>query len=338
MKTLAVYSGSLDLDYFLKLEELAANYEKVYIEGSSFLSSVNMFGDLGNVFFTENMKEVVEQVTDVLFYRDSERMEEKIGYFAEQGKIIYLYDVTMDIREEYKKRTSVLSQSKAPQKKIKKQLYELSCPVVTVMGISERCERHKLFLEVSQVMEEQNFRVMKVSGEPIGRIGECIQFPKTVYAGMPLAERTLIFNHFLYQRAKEDAPDLVMIDVPGGILNQSLLEYTCDGEYAYMVGNAIDADVSLLAIPAHEINSEFVRDLREICRQKFLSNIVGIAMSCVGCKVNIEEKKTDYFTVPNEFVKEQYIGKEKYDVPVRALHGSGVYFAEHLLTILSDVG
>ena len=91
MKTLAVYSGSLDLNYFLKLEAMAALYGKVYVEGRSFLSGVNMFGDLENVFFTESMEEVIEQVTDVLFYHDSEGMEKKYSTLRSRGrKYIYM--------------------------------------------------------------------------------------------------------------------------------------------------------------------------------------------------------------------------------------------------------
>lgn len=338
MKTLAVYSGSPDLDYFLKLEELAASYKKVYVLGRNLLSGINMFGDLENVFFTESMGEVTEQATDILFYHDSVGMEEKIQYFAERGKKIYLYGVTMDIEEEYREKVFALSAEEAPQKKVVKRLYELPCPVVTVMGISEKCERHKLFIEVSHAIEEQGYGVMKISGEPVSQMDGCIRFPEAVYAGRPLAERTRIFNHFLYRKVKEEKPDIVMIDVPGGILNQSVLEYTCDGEYAYMAGNAVDTDASLLAIPAHEINEAFVKELKEVCRQRFSANVAGIAMSCVGCKINMEENKTNYFTLPAGFVKEKYIGEEKYIVPVKTLHGGGEYFAEHLLAILSDAG
>ena len=246
--------------------------------------------------------------------------------------------MTVDAGQEYGEKVSVLSGEKTPQKKAGKRLYELPCPVVTVMGISEECERHKLFLEVSRAIEEQGYRVMKVSGEPVSRMGECIPLPEAVYSGRPLKERTLALNHFLYRKVKEEKPDIVIIDVPGGILNQSLLEYTGDGEYAYMVGNAVDADASLLAIPAHEINGEFVAELKEICRQRFSANVAGIAMSCVGYRIDIEKKEITYFTLTTGFVKERYINGEEYIIPVKPLHGSGEYFAEHLLTILSDAG
>lgn len=324
MNIAAVYSGCPDLGYFLKLEELAALYDKIYIEGDDFLSGVNMFADIDNIFFTADMEEVITQLTDVVFYQDCDGMDSKIQYFTERGKKVWHCDTSADSKEQDKKGAN--------------RLYDISCPVVSVMGISEKCERHKLFIDVLRALEQEGYHVMGISGEPISRMGAYVPIPQTVYEAARLTERTVAFNHFLYHSVKENRPDLVVIDVPGGIMNQSPLEYTCDGECALMIANAVDIDASLLAVPPHEINDEFVTQLTELCRQRFLSNVAGIAMSCVGSKTNIEEDRTDYYTLPVEFVKERYLKEDKYSVPVKPLHGSGKYFAEYLINMLSEAG
>lgn len=336
MRILAIYSPFMNLNFFLELEAMATYYDKIYLKGNDFLEGINMFDDLKNLLFFKSSEEIVEEITDVLFYGNLEDIEEKMQYFIRRGKRVFVYNLSLKNEKKYIHNVSLLMKNKFLHNQSKDELYAIQCPVISIMGISDKCERYKLFLDISLAIEKKGYEVMRLSGEALGQMNKCIQIPNFIYSGKSMMERALFLNHFIYYKVKQRKPDILVIDVPGGIMNQSPTKYMNDGEYAYIISNSVNIDVAVLAIPAHEINNDFIIQILQLCKYRFFSNVVGVAMSCIGSRINIEENKTDYFTVSSDFIKEKYLGrKEQYSVPVLPLHDCREIFAEYILNTLS---
>lgn len=324
MRTSAVYLEQVTgIETFLKLDAVSTAYDKVYVVGSPRLANNELMKTLENLIFIRDIYEILDRVDDIIFMGNMILENSELAQIKAMGKrVFFMKDkyFDKDIEKDHKLNS----------------MLDVSCPIVLVMGINDMCQQTRLFWEICSAMRKKQYHVMGITSFLNDELSGCVEMPESLFEKKTLKEKILGFNRFIYDISKKERPDLILIDVPGGIMNMSSLDGTCSGEYALTITAAVDADSAILSIPAHQISNELLVQLKNICRYRYTVNLIGVAMSSVAVMQELSENRTEYFSLPPEFVNRKYIEGNHFLLPVKELKGSGEYFAELILEYFND--
>jgi len=137
--------------------------------------------------------------------------------------------------------------------------------------------------------------------------------PKFLFGTMDMHTKIKKFNQYIYDRVKSDDSEAVIIGIPGGIVQTTPFIFEEFGEMAYIISNAIRADVCILNVYAQELSEEYLDSLLDICKYKFNFPVEYINVSNTHLHISPEDKGFKYITVTSEYVTTNVINTFDYE-------------------------
>lgn len=252
----------------------------------------------------------------LLFYNLSVSKEDYqriIDVYLAQGSQIYLSeDMPKDLLSHNVKYMSSTSSDCVDLEKFPfDRIFPISTPTLAIVGAGVNCSKFDLLTALTIFFNKGGYKVMSLSGSELSCFWNIMLLPGFLYENISLENKTLMLNHYLYDMVLREKPDIVMIDVPGGVTAINPYEYKYAGEIAQVITGAIEVDLGIYSVYAHSYSKEFFEILTAQCKYKCGFEPYLFHIANTDFRVDPDSKKTVFRSAKKEFVAEELIKARK---------------------------
>ena len=246
-------------------------------------------GENINIDVSSNFEEALELADTVLFSEsylslDFRKMVyPKIEKAVKSNKnIICTLDIEKEIccklENECRKRDKYFKNYKNDHdiqykkyEKIKKEsIYEISTPVMFIVGMGERTQKFQLQLSVREYIVKMGYKVSQIGTRHYCEMFGFHSFPQFMFGNsMSEVEKIVAFNLYVKKLEIEEQPDLIIIGIPGGLLPFNNMFTNRFGALAYEISRSIRPDVAILSTFYEDYKPEYFERLSNLIKYRF---------------------------------------------------------------------
>lgn len=215
--------------------------------------------------------------------------------------------------------------------KYEKQLLDINIPIIGVFSSGENCFLDETCFGLYEAFISKNYKtsliILKNTKEDKSMIHE---FPFEIFNKYDDEKQIILFNKYIYDICKIDTPDLIIIEVPKGIIPIAKEATNGFGVLAYKITNAINFDLCVLNIYFDYYSSDFFDELERLLKYRFSLEYVFF---------NVIPKKIDWSRLREDTkIKLIDIDKEKVNKFSRDIQKSNVViYKKDTCNILTNV-
>lgn len=146
----------------------------------------------------------------------------------------------------------------------------IEIPIVTISGVGPYVGKFVVGLYLRNSFEDVGYKTLFISPRREGKIFGTHIFPEYMYnKNLDYTTKVYEFNSYVNSLVKEEKPDIVLIGVPGEMMELSERHQMNFGIMASIVFNAIKPDVSILNMYNMRYTDEFLEEQRKFCKYRF---------------------------------------------------------------------
>lgn len=297
MKRAAVFPYNHDFDTLIRFQHLLIDYRIVamvsFIEDKYYLEHCS--SDYG-IQTSSDLKEIIGEVDSIVLLdnllgveKDNYRMVIDIA-LSNKKEILLSPELANELGLYDKHNNIILLQKTKQWNELKdlNRIFEISLPVISVLGIGEHCDKFKLQLIIKEELEKKGYHPVVFCSNALGALFGMYTLPPFLFnkTGISFEERVLRFNHILYQICKEKLYDQIIIGFPGGIVPFGPRESNHFAEIPSILSNAVHTDAAIVNTFIPEwLDDEYFDKISNYCFYKF---------NCAVAAFGISEQKLDY--------------------------------------------
>lgn len=175
-------------------------------------------------------------------------------------------------------------------------LLEIGCPVVSILGMGENCDKFALLLSTRRYLKDKEYKVLAISANPLAKLMGCETFPPYLYeSNLSIVEKVIKINHYIYGLVEEQEPDIVLISHASGVMTLSEYEYNYFGEISYILSNAVASDYGIFCTYYNKhYTEEYFKELELLCKIRLGIDILWFYVSNQAYKTDMESKRVEY--------------------------------------------
>ncbi|WMJ85631.1 TIGR04066 family peptide maturation system protein [Anaerocolumna sp. MB42-C2] len=192
-------------------------------------------------------------------------------------------------------------------------LLTIPAPVIMIAGIGDRCDKFSIQVKLGNYFSEQGYSVLNFGTKDFSKLFGIETLPRFLFEPMDNGMKVRQFNSYIYNRVIEENPEVVIIGVPGGIMQVNPYEFGEFGELAFIISNAIKSDISILSLYNQELNQDFLDHLIKLCRYKLNYQVNYINIANTDLLILPDEKECQYTTVPSVHIMDNIIKTFQYE-------------------------
>ena len=209
-----------------------------------------------NIDFEVCKNEVVKIINNCKM----ENME--IIYLGENAEIIELLklnsqDIISDL-ENIKKIETMINR----YTQLNLPMYRPNTPVVYIGGVLETIDSFNISLQVKVAMERLGYKVSLITKELDGKIFGAINYPE-LFMGKDesIEEQIRLINRQVQAVDYVEKPDIILLDIPKGMMQYSKRFINTFGIYTYMISKSILPNYFILTIPIDLAFKEYIEEI-----------------------------------------------------------------------------
>ena len=151
------------------------------------------------------------------------------------------------------------------------QLYTLQTPIAYIGGLLETIDSFDISLQMKLSMEKLGYTVSLVTREMDGKYFGGINYPNKFMKNTESVENQIISINRLIQAVDYlEKPDIILMDIPKGMIQYSNAFHNSFGIYTYMIAQTLPPDYLILTTPTTIMAKEYIDDIN-----KHFSNTIG---------------------------------------------------------------
>lgn len=185
-------------------------------------------------------------------------------------------------------------------------LFRIPIPVILVIGTGINCGKFQTLSKLSEFFQKNGYKVLTIGAKVYSELFGFVSIPKFIFEKIDLNTKVMGFNRFVYNNVKNKKPDVVIVEVPGGIIPMNPYLADTYSELNYVISSAVKPDITVLNIHAAIINQELVDEIKKICKYKYGYNVDTIVLSNILHTINISNKRDEYITLTSRDVNNVY--------------------------------
>lgn len=147
---------------------------------------------------------------------------------------------------------------------------KIDIPVITISGIGPYVGKFEVGLYLKNSFQNAGYNVLYISPRREGKLFGIHIFPEYMYdKNLDYTAKVFEFNSHVNSLVREEKPDIVLIGVPGEMMELSEKHKMNFGILASAVFNAIKPDVSILNMYNMQYTDEFLEEQKKYCKYRF---------------------------------------------------------------------
>lgn len=340
---LAVFPVTKDIAALVRHSDFLQKYKSIHfisppglIKEGSDLSEVD-FGIPTGIMITNDLPAALAD-SDSILLSYSEHVIDPIVYLnvtelarEKKKSILFTSELLEYLGEKYElQETDAIIDSQPEQfgdeDKLDEHLYRIPVPVVAVAGIGFNCDKFSIQMKLNSYFKTEGYKVLCFGSNALSPLAGINSFPKcAISSNLGIKQRILAFNHHVYDTALKENPDLIIIGVPGGIMecNPRLFEFW--EEIPLIVFSALEVDASVISLYSYPYSNNFFEEIMKTCRYKygFLPTVYNICN--MDYDFSTESERNIFSRIPRDaFLKKIFskIEKNKFNVLSTELVGN----------------
>lgn len=149
-------------------------------------------------------------------------------------------------------------------------LIEINVPVIFVLGSSENTNKFETQLALYEKFSQMGYDVVAINPKSDAGIMEMYSIPEFMWENtMDISEKIFTFNHYVKKIEIQEKPELILIEIPGGVLPYSYNKYNSFGSMMYMISFAVKADAAVFCTLYDEYEKEYFDKIIKKIWEKF---------------------------------------------------------------------
>lgn len=187
----------------------------------------------------------------------------------------------------------------------------IQIPVIAVCGMGENCSKFETTLLSLKRLKEKGYSVTLISGNPLVTLFGGYTLPEYLYSDtVSLEQKSHCFNHDVDELTKREKTDIILIELPGGIMPLGEGNQNHFSEIIIAISNALSIDAGILNtyVPSQKDEEQF-GDLREYCDYRFSIPLEGFCMARQKVEYDFEQQRYQFMYLDDESYDKLY---EKY--------------------------
>lgn len=158
-------------------------------------------------------------------------------------------------------------------------IYKPDSTVIFVGKLLDELESTFSLVSISENYKKEGYNVVTISLNSNCKILDYLSFPNFMFeSNTPIEEKIFMFNFFIKQIEIEYKPDLIIVQLPGGMLKYSDIITNGFGIYPYLISQALSSDYFVLVTPLDETDKEFFEKISECFWHRFGFKIDAVNM------------------------------------------------------------
>lgn len=327
MSGLLIYPFCDEFAEFIRCQDALEEYDRLIpvapksfgLDGED--ASICDGGDPLNINISSDFEVGIEQA-DAVFLGYVEKniskqnYMEKIHIALNRKKKVY---ITKELREHLGdfdgiQYTEVLEYGKEKtQEELTENLLPIPVPVIMVFGIGNYCNKFGIQLKLREYFQRRGYRVLGFGTKSYSKLFAVEALPQFLFENMNNEIKIRKFNAYIYRRVKREKPDVVVIGIPGGIMQINPFKFREFGESAFIISNAVKADLSVLSMYKQDFNHEFIEKLINLCNYKYNFPVRYINIANTNLNISSEDKREYYTTVLSQHIVENVLKELHYE-------------------------
>lgn len=141
-------------------------------------------------------------------------------------------------------------------------LFNPQIPIVYIGGLLETIDSFDIGLQIKMEMERLDYKVSLLTKELDGIIFGAANYPKEFMQSSTLAEEQILSVNRKVQAVDYiEKPDIILMDIPRGMMQYSDTFFNSFGIYTYMIAKTLPPDYLILTIPSTFAIEEYMEDI-----------------------------------------------------------------------------
>ncbi|MNN32432.1 hypothetical protein D3C81_1461540 [compost metagenome] len=139
------------------------------------------------------------------------------------------------------------------------------------MGLGGNCNKFDIQLELGYFFKQSGYKVLQLGTKKISELFGFRSLPDFLYNNsLSVTDRVLAFNHYLYNLSQAEAPDLIIVGYPGGILPINEVHHNDYGDVPFIISNALQTDIGILSLYYNPgITEAYLKEFQQCCKYRF---------------------------------------------------------------------
>lgn len=315
---LMVYPTSREVSALARYRSQVRGYEEILFvtpkgwgaDGADFMSLDG--GEPTGIQIHTDFEKALETV-DAIFFTDGiisipkEFLLEKVRQAIGVGKKV-IFDQLPEGLELSEGITLLHSDLRTPFKKmdlLHPEICTIPVPVVFVMGIGSYTNKLEVQVALRKHFQEMGYRVSQVGSKRSASFFGFAAIPDAVYENkLSIREKVIALNRYFYRKYQQEKPDVMIIGIPGGIMQLNAIRFEELGELAFLVSQAAAPDAAVLCTYAHSYTQKYFDEVLALCKYKLNAVVKHVVVSGTDMTATSETRECEYSTVPISVIKE----------------------------------
>ncbi|OOM11321.1 TIGR04066 family peptide maturation system protein [Clostridium saccharobutylicum] len=172
---------------------------------------------------------------------------------------------------------------------------KIDSTIIFVGKLLDELESTFSLVSISEKYKKQGYEVVTISLNNNCRILDYLSFPNSIFElNISIERKIVLFNYFIKEIEKKYRPDLIVIQLPGGMMKYSNILTNGFGVYPYLISQAISSDYFVLVTPFNEMEEELFHEKLNECfwhRFGFKIDMINMLNTALDVSSSIEQDK-----------------------------------------------
>jgi peptide maturation system protein (TIGR04066 family) len=327
MSSLMIFPFCREFSEFARCVKVLTEYDKVILispKGFGFEGEDACICDGGdelNILILSDFDEEIKNVNAVFFGYTKSSISvksyiKKIKVAFDLNKKVYITRDLVDYLgniDELKQAEILDYNQRSLKENLTKNLLPISVPVVVIAGVGNNCDKFNIQLKLRDLFNRNGYQVMNFGSKKFSGLFGIETLPQFLFDNLDNSTKIRQLNAYINELVNKEKPDVVIIGIPGGIMQLNPFKFDEFGELAFLISNAIKADISILSIYKQDYNKEFLDNLINLCKYRYNFNVNYINIANTDFYISPEEKECQYTTILSNHIIEKINNSPQFD-------------------------
>lgn len=159
-------------------------------------------------------------------------------------------------------------------------------PVIYVGGVFDIIDNSYIAISMKQKFEKSGYKTSCITRENYGKVFDCLTFPHSFIDNqLSIEDRIIEFNNYIRAVVELEKPQVLIIQIPFGMIRYSEYHENSFGSYAFMISEAVKSDYFICTSTSDMLVNKYFQELSNYFDKKFNSPIDALHIS--NCQFDI---------------------------------------------------
>lgn len=162
----------------------------------------------------------------------------------------------------------------------KMEIYKFTTPIIMVMGTTERTNKRIVQLSLKRELEKEEFKVSCILSSGRGEQFGVHSYPDWMFEkGIGEVAKIAAFNRYVKEIEKKEAPDVIVIGIPGAIFPYNNCFTNYFGVQAFLAARAAEPDGVICCSNYIDFTAEFFKHIKNIISCTYSTEVLGFCLN-----------------------------------------------------------